>query len=151
MQSNPFPSASDLDQDAFAVHAFFLVQRNKLAALLDRGCGVKAQASCDFRRDAARHNLEDLASKQDEEAIDEFRSHCFVAAAAFHRKFRSFFHQAPVNRHLGCVVEQGGIGGGVLRTVVGNGVDIARIGHHGRILFQRFEQRHDFLLGCKLS
>src|SRR6266702_1134542 len=145
-RTNALPGAGDLDQDSFARHALLLIQRNQLAALVDCRLGIEAQAGSDLRRHAAGNYLENLFSEQDEEPIDELCRHFFVTAAAFHGQFGSFLHQVPIVWHLGGVIKERRIGGRVLRTVVRNRLDIPRIRYNGRVFFQRFKQRHCFLL-----
>jgi hypothetical protein len=74
--------------------------------------------------------------------IDELFRHLFVTAAALLRKFGSVIHQMPVGRHLGGVEEERRIGGGVLRAMPGDGLNVAGIGYHGGVFLQRFEQLH---------
>ena len=49
-------------------------------------------------------------------------------------------YQVLVVRLLGRLEEQGRVGGRVLRLVLGDGFEVARVGHDRRIAFQRFEK-----------
>src|SRR4030095_7215785 len=143
------PGAGDLDQDAFTRHALLLIQRDELARLGNRRRGIEAQARGDLRGDTAGHHFEDFTSEQNKKTINESSRHLIVAAAALKRKFGSLFHQAPVGRHLGGVKKKRRIGGGILRPVPSNGLNITGIRYNCRVFLQRFKQCHCSLLSIR--
>jgi hypothetical protein len=62
-------------------------------------------------------------------------------------KVQGLVYQVLVVRLLGRLEEQGGVGGRVLRPVLGDGFEIARVGHDRRVLLQRFEKIHGVTSG----
>jgi len=51
-------------------------------------------------------------------------------------------HQVGILRQLGRLVEQRRVGRRVLRLVLGDGFDVAGVGHDRRVAFQRFQEIH---------
>src|SRR5882762_2029811 len=143
---NALPGARDLDEDTFARHTLLFIQGDELAGFGNRPRSIEAQASCDLRRDAAGNHLENLPSEQDEKTINKLGRHFFVTTPTLQGKFGSLFYQVPVHRHLGGMVKQRGIRGGVLRPMSGNGFNVTRIRDYGCVRLERFKQRHRYLL-----
>ena len=44
---------------------------------------------------------------------------------------QGFIQQRSVGRHLNCLEDERGVGGGVLRLVLGNLLKVAGVSHHG--------------------
>ena len=141
--ANAFPRAADLDQDALARDAGLLVQADQLARLGDGAGGVEAQSRIDFRRDAAGHDLQDLAAEVDGQAIHErFGARRFRDAGSAIGIGERGFDQRPILRLLRRLQQQRRVGGGVLRPELPHRLDVAGIGHDGGEALERIEQGH---------
>ena len=111
-----------------------LVQRDQLAGLGDGAFGIEAQTGIDLRRDPAGNDLQNLAAERDEQLVHER-----LGASCARRPARP--GQVPAPRRPGAVSgfwaackQQRRVGGGVLRLVPGDGLDIAGIGDDGRCI-----------------
>jgi hypothetical protein len=62
-----------------------------------------------------------------------------MAAANLQGLFSGLFYQMLVRRHLGSVIKERGIGGGILWPMLADRVNITSVGYNGRIFFQRFQ------------
>jgi hypothetical protein len=135
----PSQVLSDLDEDTLALYPFDLIERDELASLCDSARGVEAQLSSDLSRNAARDYFENLASKQDKNTVDELLSYFLVMVAAFQREVGGLVYQVPIDWHLSSMMEKRRIGGSVLRSVPGNGLNVTRVRNNGCVLFQGFQ------------
>ena len=80
-----FPGGGNLDQHALAGNAGLLVQGDQPAPAGDGGVAVKAQTGIDFRRDAARHHLQNFQAEAHQHCVDDI-----VQAGGLMRGDRAF-------------------------------------------------------------
>ena len=104
--------------------------------------GVEAETRVHFRRDAARDDLENLAAEGDGEVIHERFGARRSGAADAVRRLQRRVDQRPVLRLLRGLEQQRRVGRRVLRPILGNGVDVARVGDDGGVALERVEQGH---------
>ena len=83
-----FPGGGDLDQHALAFYSSLLVQGDQPARPGHGGGAVKAQAGIDFRRDAARHDFQNLQAEAHQHCIDDIvqRGGCMRGNCAFQQR-----------------------------------------------------------------
>ncbi len=131
--ADSFPGRGELDQHALAADAGGFVQVDQFAALVDRALGVERQARVDLGRDAARDDLEDFGAEGDQQAVDDDVGR-FAGVIA-----HGFLEQRLVRILLDGLQDQRRIGGRVLRLVLRELLEIARIGDDGGVLLQLVE------------
>ena len=127
---NALPGRGHLDQHAVFAHAFGGEQLDDTAGAGHGGFGVKAQASVDFGRDAARDVLEDFAAERHEQAVHDL---VFALRA---KLGNSVGQQRRVLRLLHRLQDQRRVGRGVLGRVSGELVEITGVSDHGGELFE---------------
>ena len=74
--------------------------------------------------------------KETNRRVHELLGHFPLVPALFLRLLRRVVHKVPVSRHLRRVEQQRRVGGGILRPVTADGLDVAGIGDDGRVLLQ---------------
>src|SRR5262249_28958678 len=139
---NAFPRAGNFDQNPLATNPGILVHADQLAGLGQRSLGVKTKAGIDLSGDTTGNDLEDLATEGDEQLVHERNAAGRGVAGGPHGKVECLVHEVLVVRLLGRLEKERRIRGRVLRLVFGDGFEIARVGHDGRVAFQRFEKIH---------
>ena len=120
-----------------------LVHADQLARLGQRSLGVEAQAGIDLGGHPAGDDLEDLAAEVDQQLVHERLGAVGPVARATAMAYcRASSTRCCVLRLLGRLVEQRRVGRRILRLVLGDGLDVAGVGHDRRVALQRFEQVH---------
>jgi hypothetical protein len=66
--------------------------------------------------------------------VNELGRHVFMTSPEFRGLFNSLFDQMTVRRHLGCVIKERWIRGGVLRPMLLDCIDISSIGYDDGVL-----------------
>ena len=133
---NAFPGGGDLDEHTVDVDAFGLVQLNDALSARDGGAGVKAQAGIHFGGNATRHMLEDFAAKTHQQAVNHLVHRAPLPLG------HGVLEQRCVLRLLHRLEDQRRVGGGVLRTELGQLQKVASVGNHGSELFEGVELVH---------
>ncbi len=136
-----FPGGGDLDEHAVDVHAFGLVQLDQALGTCHGGRGIEGQARIDFSGDTARNGVQDLAAEAHQHAV-----HDLVEAAALVLGHGGT-HQRCVLGLLHRLEDERGIGGRIPRLELGQLVEVAGIGHHGRVLSKRIKLVHGTSFG----
>ena len=120
------PCGRDFDQHTlFGVYALRLVELGDAPRPCKGGIGVKAQTGIDFGRHTSWQQRQNLATKAHQQAVH------VVIQRSLGMLRQSFIQQRAVGRHLHCLEDERGIGGGILRLVLGNLLKVAGVGHHG--------------------
>src|SRR5262249_54383711 len=105
------------DENALAADPGLLVHADQLAGLGQRSLGVKAEAGIDLGRDAAGHDLENLATEGDKEFVDERYAAGGRVARGAEGKVQRLIDQVLVVRLLGGLEDQRRVGRRILRLV----------------------------------
>ena len=129
------PSGSELDENALAPDAAFLVVGDQRARLVDHGVAVERQIGVDFRRDAAGHDLGQLRSEIDREPVGDAARHALMAAAPDDR----LLHEVLVLRHARRLQDQRGVGGAIRGAEGADRFHVAGVGDDGRHGLELFE------------
>jgi hypothetical protein len=129
-------SCTPASAHALALHAGGFVQGDQFAALGDGGFGVERQRRVDLGRDAARHVFQDLGAEGDQQVVDDVLDRGAV------RLRHGLFQQRTVFRLLHRLQDQRRVGGGVLRRVGLDRLEVAGVGYHGGELLELFELVH---------
>lgn len=100
---------------------------NDVKGLSDGAVNVKGEASVDLGRDAAGNNGENLLAKLDEESVEGGVDLVILVLAVLLAVFDGEVDELCVLLLLGGSEDEGGVGGGVLRLVLGNGRKVAGV------------------------
>ena len=120
-----------------------VVETDQFAGLGNRGVGVVTEASIHFGGDPARHDLENFLAEGDADLIEGFGDH--ILSGGIRTDHLAGFAQGTINQllisgNLGCRQDQRGVGGGITRSELPNGFDVAGIGdyhrHGGKLIEQ---------------
>jgi hypothetical protein len=90
-------------------------------SLLDGGLGVEGEAGVDLGRDLARDNLKDLLAELNEKTVEGVVDLRINVTALLLAVGNSIVDELSIVGLLGGSEDQGGIGGGILGLVLGNG------------------------------
>ncbi len=136
------PGGGELDEDALAGDAGGLVLRDDVAGGGDGFVGVVGEAGVDFGGDAAGDDLEDLLAEGDGEFLEGEGGDVMVGgfgAGGVAGLLEDAVDDGSVFGHAGRGGDEGGIGGGILRLVLLDRVDVAGVGDYGGHAAKLFE------------
>lgn len=101
-----------------------------MAGTLDAGQRIKRQAGIHFGGDAARHNIQNLAAKGNQQQVAGF------SQAGMRVVGDDTVEQRPIGRLLDSLQNQGRIGCCIGRAIRAHRFKIACVGHYGCALAQ---------------
>src|SRR5262249_13428764 len=130
------------DEDAIAVNPCLLIHGNKAVCLGKSARSVEAEPSINFCGDPSRNNLEDLTAETHEELFHAGFGACRWVGGALTGMADGFLQKVLVFGHLGRLIDERGVCGGVLRLVLADGLDVAGVGHDGGVALEGIEQVH---------
>jgi hypothetical protein len=129
-RSDAFPCRGDLEEDPGArVDAGGLVELHQRRSAFECGFGVERKPRIDLGRDPSGNDLQDLRAEVDGELVHGRLGLVHRVAAAFTRAEEDgVLDQLAILRHLSRFEDQGGVGGGILGLVLGDGLEVAGVG-----------------------
>src|SRR5262249_43688162 len=110
----------------------------------DAAARVPRQARVHLGGDAPGNDLQDAQAELNEQAVDREIDHDLERRARHRslvRPAERLVDELAVLRHLRGGLEEGGIGGGIARAELGNGVEVSRVRHHDGHGFELLEKR----------
>ena len=100
-------------------------------SLLDGDILVEGEAGVDLSGDLAGDDLEDLAAELDKEVVEGDVDLLVGVLAVLHTVRDSIVNELGVLGLLGGGEDEGRVGGGILRLVLANGGEVARVADDG--------------------
>lgn len=99
--------------------------------LVDRGLSVEREAGVDFGRDLAGDDLQDLLAELHQQVVEGGVDLVLDVLAVLLAVLNSGVDELGVLLLLGRGEDQGGVGGGILGLVLGDGREVARVADDG--------------------
>jgi len=124
-----FPGGGDLDENAVLGDTDGLVELDELLSLGFGSLLVERELGVDLGGDTSRDNGEDLLAELDEETVKSVLGLSLDITALLLGVLHGYVNEGSVGGLLGGGEDEGGVGGGVLRLVSGNGLEVTRVGN----------------------